>query len=501
MDFSDMIKTHMLLSLQQFTNKSIAGILFTVLTFIAMSYSEQIRQFCEDTMLLSDKVASVELVGTIIEERFSSRRCFSKRFLSVLHYIKTMTYTAKGYDVKSYIEICFNVMDEIARSTSSEMLVNQEKPIALNEDIYCKFKIATDDNFNEKTKVKHSSFSIKLFSKTKTAVEIQDFLDKCVCQLNEYTNDILNSKLYNFVYEHDQDMHFFKKLTFQSNKNFDNVFFAEKAELIRRVEFFESRPDQYKKFGIPHTFGILMHGAPGTGKTSTIKAMANYTKRHIISIPLHKIKDISTLTKVFLNPEIDGVIVPFNKRIYVFEEIDCNGLKDILQPRCNFTGTISSKMSTSDACDLVEVIKDEILYERSDNVIEQLKQLIHKVGPSSSLAHIKEDTNKVTLGGLLELLDGIVETPGRIIVFTTNHPEHLDEALTRPGRIDMNIKFKKATVTDMVEMFKLWFDVELDNEDVCKLSSGRWTHAEICQMFFNSLDHPYHVLKLLQANK
>lgn len=41
--------------------------------------------------------------------------------------------------------------------------------------------------------------------------------------------------------------------------------------------------------------------------------------------------------------------------------------------------------------------------------------------------------------GLLNVLDGVVETPGRIVIMTTNHPETLDPALIRPGRIDKRI--------------------------------------------------------------
>ena len=43
------------------------------------------------------------------------------------------------------------------------------------------------------------------------------------------------------------------------------------------------------------------------------------------------------------------------------------------------------------------------------------------------------------LQGLLNVLDGVVDTPGRIVVMTTNHPEALDAALIRPGRIDKKV--------------------------------------------------------------
>lgn len=42
----------------------------------------------------------------------------------------------------------------------------------------------------------------------------------------------------------------------------------------------------------------------------------------------------------------------------------------------------------------------------------------------------------LSLAGLLNVLDGVVDTPGRLLVFSTNHPERLDPALIRPGRIN-----------------------------------------------------------------
>jgi len=56
------------------------------------------------------------------------------------------------------------------------------------------------------------------------------------------------------------------------------------------------------------------------------------------------------------------------------------------------------------------------------------------------------DPDKLNLAGLLNVLDGVVDSPGRIVVMTTNHPEKLDPALIRPGRINFAIElgFMKA---------------------------------------------------------
>ncbi|KAF6819842.1 mitochondrial chaperone bcs1 [Colletotrichum musicola] len=49
------------------------------------------------------------------------------------------------------------------------------------------------------------------------------------------------------------------------------------------------------------------------------------------------------------------------------------------------------------------------------------------------------EQDKISLSGLLNLLDGTASQGGRILIMTTNHAEHLDQALLRPGRVDMTV--------------------------------------------------------------
>ena len=42
------------------------------------------------------------------------------------------------------------------------------------------------------------------------------------------------------------------------------------------------------------------------------------------------------------------------------------------------------------------------------------------------------EEDKLDLAGLLNVLDGVVDSPNRIVIMTTNHPEKLDPALIRP---------------------------------------------------------------------
>ena len=75
-----------------------------------------------------------------------------------------------------------------------------------------------------------------------------------------------------------------------------------------------------------------------------------------------------------------------------------------------------------------------------------------------------KDNDKITLGNFLETLDGCMECPGRIIIFTTNNANKIDPALLRPGRIDINIKFKKCSNKIIQEMYKFFFNKDIEIE-------------------------------------
>ena len=60
----------------------------------------------------------------------------------------------------------------------------------------------------------------------------------------------------------------------------------------------------------------------------------------------------------------------------------------------------------------------------------------------------------ISLSGLLNVIDGVASSEGRILIMTTNHLDRLDKALIRPGRVDMSIFFGLADAAAIRGLFR-----------------------------------------------
>eukprot|EP00092_Neocalanus_flemingeri_P027295 GFUD01029602.1.p1 GENE.GFUD01029602.1~~GFUD01029602.1.p1 ORF type:complete len:285 (+),score=100.50 GFUD01029602.1:117-857(+) len=229
--------------------------------------------------------------------------------------------------------------------------------------------------------------------------------------------------------------------------------------------------------------GFMFYGEPGCGKTSTIKAIANHTQRNIVSIPLNKIKTAKELLNVFYNVKMNYKDIPLHKRLYVLEDIDAADLKDVVGERSNKDDKDADKEADKNSS------KEDTEESGMDiNLLNLLK----------SSAVFDKKSNKLTLASLLEVLDGVMEMDGRMLIITTNYPEKLDKALIRPGRIDMKVHFGPMSSKNILEMFEYYFEMDIPSEfDISLLPDGVWTPAEVTQVFLNTMHSPEEGLRQL----
>ena len=113
-------------------------------------------------------------------------------------------------------------------------------------------------------------------------------------------------------------------------------------------------------------------------------------------------------------------------------------------------------------------------------------------------------TDQVSLSHLLNLIDGLIEMPGRRIIMTTNYKDRIDPALIRPGRIDLSIEMKKATRESICSMFLHFYDKDISNfvQDSHLITDYKLTPAQLNNIFYCYSNDPYKAAhELLQVTR
>lgn len=374
--------------------------------------------------------------------------------------------------VVHYVTSCPNVRKLLAIA-NHDYLPGEFEPVRIEEDIY--FKLAHVEA-SEDGSIKNIKFQI--FCYEGNVQTLQRFVDQC----NQIYERRMLNKLGNDLYFFDQIVEGGKKRNplpsnflvytkhkFSTTRTFENVYFEEQPIVRKRVNFFLNNRSWYEKKGIPYTLGFLFHGSPGTGKTSEIKAIANVAHRHPVNVQLSEIKTKSQLRHLFFSDEIhvfngqtlEKYNIPVSERLYIIEDADAMG--DVLLRR------------------------------------EWKKPVIEK--PKDPFAVEDEDVLKepIDLSFLLNLLDGTLESSGRIIVVTSNFPERFDRALVRPGRIDLIVEFKKCSRKILKEMVLGFYDLEEVESEIWNREEldGKWSPAEVQQILFRNFEDPTSALQEL----
>ncbi|KIO28444.1 hypothetical protein M407DRAFT_22340 [Tulasnella calospora MUT 4182] len=183
--------------------------------------------------------------------------------------------------------------------------------------------------------------------------------------------------------------------------------------MIGDLRDFMDNKDWYAAAGIPWRRGVLLWGPPGTGKSTTVHAIAGELQLEIYCVPLSSgdIDDGSLQRLVAATPP---------SCILLLEDIDCG---------------FRSRDNEGDDDD-----------DDADKPFNPYRI----------------DTKKrVTLSGLLNVLDSVSSEEGRIVIATTNHIDKLDPALLRPGRMDLLVEYKLATRQQNIDLFTRFYSRDL----------------------------------------
>jgi len=201
-----------------------------------------------------------------------------------------------------------------------------------------------------------------------------------------------------------------KKVTFADVAGADEV----KEELVELVEFLKS-PKKFTELGARIPRGVLLFGAPGTGKTLLAKAVAGEA-----GVPFFSISG-SDFVEMFVG-------------------VGASRVRDLFDQAKKNAPCI--------------VFIDEI-----DAVGRQR-------GAGLGGGH---DEREQTLNQLLVEMDGFSPNEGIIVIAATNRPDILDPALLRPGRFDREVTVDIPDITGRKEILKVHVkdkplsdDVDLD---------------------------------------
>lgn len=422
--------------------------------------------------------APTETVKTIFSLRFKALNYFlqDKKYqdISSLVEIVKIENDRWGHDIESeYILFPLNnsriQIDEI-ENIWFEVIVNTEKA-SENED-------GKKINFS---KIVERNYIFKITTPGKKNIKLLNtFIDNAV---EQYTKNVINKKekiIIEYIHSHKDDEDkmklTFKEYPFKSNKFLDkNIFFAEKDELIAYIDQFSiyntnnESYGEYERAGLTHKAAIVLHGKPGTGKTSIIRGILNRTGRIGVLVQWSKIKTCSEFTSLLYDLNINGKKYALNELCFIFEDFGANQNPVLKTRKPNDPDsfdinefTIISDFNKDIDTSVIEKDIDKISNTDLKYSIQlKLQKYKNQIKSYTSALHniSKPVDDELTMDCVLNTIDGIIELHDAMLIFTDNYIEDIDPAFMRAGRINYNLELKNASIKVIQDMIQNKFGI------------------------------------------
>lgn len=381
--------------------------------------------------------------------------------------------------------------------------INCNKKFLIEDNIYVEFANQHKQDCNTEQITYQIIISSNIYTTPQLQETISGWVNTFKKELRTYTNDgtlyyysldkvnnNILAKLSNNTKDNDDDKKkyndpdlaemLWSKNILISFKTFDNIFFDYKNILLKKMNHFLNNESWYKKKGIPYNIGLLFHGTPGCGKTSCIKAISNYTKRHVVEINLKKIKTCGEFMKIFNLDNMNSDYIPHNNKIIVLEDIDC--MIDIVKSREKEKEKEENEKNNikEEDSDVIKIMK---LNEKREKSEEEMIKKMYK------------NDDSLTLSCILNTIDGVLENYGRILIITTNRVEELDSALIRPGRIDMKINFTKCSKQMYFDIIEHYYEITIPKDtQFIDFKHSPAEILEICSLYNDNIGETLRIL-------
>lgn len=278
-----------------------------------------------------------------------------------------------------------------------------------------------------------------------------DDKDKNRCTLMHYKIYISGGRSYHNTFSFYDGV---KRPMADMERRFMDTFFQkDKQRLWDMIKLMHFDSDKIHKIGQFPQIGLLLHGPPGTGKSTFAYRIANTLGRHVMSIDLRMIKNKGALDRVITQPYPDGETTLTAKEVvFVFDEFDLV-VKELMQ-----RSKVNRHMLNHWEGQIESFTKSNPATVGDGKMTDKLKRFDF------------EGNEEVQIQDLLSALSGVVPTEGAIFIATTNHFEEirtLCPALFREQRLTP-VKFDFYDLNTLQEVAQHFFGQHLTHPAIVR---------------------------------
>jgi hypothetical protein len=345
-----------------------------------------------------------------------------------------------------------NKTEGIYITEENQYIIQKNNKIKINDNIYIDVEWKNYEQSNSPmatieynpNKKYTRTIIYQLYSYHYSYDYLNEYLGKLESEYETYMKSINDGKQYHFIYTGDYDGHpqFIKNLLidqknpdYGSYETFDSVFSEHKKKIMNDIDRLRNK-DFYRRNGLKRKKGYLFYGIPGCGKTSHVMAIAHHDKRHIIEVPLSRVKTNKQFEALIHINRIHDIAIHKENIIILFDEIDVG----------------------------IETMKKrEAMQDNHSNDLSLLKKITNNKNDIND-----EKDDNLTLDTILSRLDGIGNYNGLITIATTNCIDNLDPAIYRHGRLDPHF-FDYSRKEDIIQMIETYYEVKLSEKEIQKI--------------------------------